>query len=436
MPTPRPAPASSRPDPIWDHLRECWPDLLILASIAGAVGFFDIALGRLGAGIVLGLLAGVLFGFGATRRSVILVWKKVRWRRRVLRALRFSERLAAHRPWVRRVLPTLYGANVELRLRASQTPTQVEQAAEQLASTMRVRKVRVERHGAHADRVALTLLSRDPFAGPALVCPWASATVNRPPSLWGPLPIGVSEFGREVCLVLPERNLVVGGEPGSGKSNLLQLVCAAAALDPGSQLSCLDPKLVELGRWREHCAGFADADLAAAIDVLAAVHAEMTDRKVALAARGTRKIGAVSGFRLYVLVVDELAVYLMSRDRRVDEFTRVLRELISLGRALGIVVVMATQKPTAQVLASNIRDLISYRAAYRCTTRDASDTILGAGTAAAGYSAAEIPLTAQGVCWLLSEGSLPQKVRTYCLDDETLGLLVARAHGQRAANTR
>lgn len=434
MPTPRPTPASPRPDPIWDHLRELWPDLLILTSIAGVVWLFDAQLGHLGAGIVVGLLVSMLVGLGPLRRSVNRLWKKVRWRRRVLRALRFSERFAARRPWVRHVLPTLYGASVELRLRAGQDPSHVEQATEQLAATMRVRHVRVERQGSHAGRVSLALLRRDPFVGPPLFCPWASASTS--PNLWLPLPIGIDESGREVGLLLPGHNLVVGGEPGSGKSNFLQLVCAATALDPGSQLNCLDPKLVELSRWREHCAAFADADLGAAIGVLAGIHAEMTARKVAFEAHGSRKIGPGSDYGLCVLVVDELAVYLTSRDRRVDEFTHLLRELISLGRALGIVVILATQKPTAQTLPSNIRDLITYRAAFRCTTRDASDTILGAGRAAAGYSAAEIAMTAQGTCWLLHERAVPQQVRTYYLDDDTLASLVARARGPRALDDR
>ena len=58
MPTPRRTPASPRPDPLWDHLRELWPDLLILTSIAAVVWFFDATLGHFGAGVVVGLLAG------------------------------------------------------------------------------------------------------------------------------------------------------------------------------------------------------------------------------------------------------------------------------------------------------------------------------------------------------------------------------------------
>ena len=78
------------------------------------------------------------------------------------------------------------------------------------------------------------------------------------------------------------------------------------------------------------------------------------------------------------------------------------------GRAAGIVVVAATQKPASDVVPTSIRDLFGYRLALRCSTRDASDTVLGAGWAAEGYSA---PPTStpphRGVGYLLAEGTVP-----------------------------
>jgi hypothetical protein len=56
----------------------------------------------------------------------------------------------------------------------------------------------------------------------------------------------VDEDGSEVTVTLPERNLLLGGEPGAGKSNVLQLLVAVGALDPLVRLTLFDPKLVEL----------------------------------------------------------------------------------------------------------------------------------------------------------------------------------------------
>ena len=85
----------------------------------------------------------------------------------------------------------------------------------------------------------------------------------------------------------------------------------------------------------------------------------------------------------------------------------VLRDVVARGRAAGIVVVAATQKPSVDVVPSSIRDLFGFRLALRCATKDASDTVLGSGWAAQGYSASDINGSTRGVGWLLSEGSVP-----------------------------
>src|SRR6266576_1433860 len=43
-------------------------------------------------------------------------------------------------------------------------------------------------------------------------------------SLWKPIPVGVAEDGTQVTVSLVERNLLLGGEPGGGKSVALQQV--------------------------------------------------------------------------------------------------------------------------------------------------------------------------------------------------------------------
>jgi S-DNA-T family DNA segregation ATPase FtsK/SpoIIIE len=69
-------------------------------------------------------------------------------------------------------------------------------------------------------------------------------------SIFDPVHIGIDEFGHPVRVPLIERNMLIGGEPGSGKSALLNLVVAHAALSPDCRLVLLDGKQVELGQWR------------------------------------------------------------------------------------------------------------------------------------------------------------------------------------------
>ena len=47
-------------------------------------------------------------------------------------------------------------------------------------------------------------------------------------SIWDPVHLGTDELGRRVELTLAERNMLIGGEPGGGKSVALQLIVAQA----------------------------------------------------------------------------------------------------------------------------------------------------------------------------------------------------------------
>jgi hypothetical protein len=67
----------------------------------------------------------------------------------------------------------------------------------------------------------------------------------------------------------------------------------------------------------------------------------------------------------------------------------------------------------------------------RCSTPDASDTILGRGWASQGYSAASIDPTARGVGLLLQEGGVPVRLRSCYLDDLDLAELARRAEALR-----
>lgn len=57
-----------------------------------------------------------------------------------------------------------------------------------------------------------------------------------------------------VAVVMDGAALVIGGEPGSGKSGLANMLAAHAALSAGSRLDLVDSRGVELGPWREYLA--------------------------------------------------------------------------------------------------------------------------------------------------------------------------------------
>jgi S-DNA-T family DNA segregation ATPase FtsK/SpoIIIE len=49
----------------------------------------------------------------------------------------------------------------------------------------------------------------------------------------------------------------------------------------------------------------------------------------------------------------------------------------------------ATQRPSADIIPTSLRDLFGYRWAFRCSTEASSDTILGHGWACGSISVAE-----------------------------------------------
>jgi S-DNA-T family DNA segregation ATPase FtsK/SpoIIIE len=72
-----------------------------------------------------------------------------------------------------------------------------------------------------------------------------------PLSMSGPVHLGLDENGDQVHVDLAERNMLLGGEPGGGKSNALNLIVAHGALSHDCRLILIDGKQVELGLWRQ-----------------------------------------------------------------------------------------------------------------------------------------------------------------------------------------
>src|SRR3954471_10081092 len=123
-------------------------------------------------------------------------------------------------------------------------------------------------------------------------------------SMFDPVYLGVDEFGHRVTAPLIFRNMLIGGEPGAGKSALLNLIVAHAALSPDCRLCLLDGKQVELGQW-EHCADvFVGPDQGHAIRTLIRLQTVMDNRYAFLRLQRRRKVSRDDGLRPVLLAVD------------------------------------------------------------------------------------------------------------------------------------
>jgi S-DNA-T family DNA segregation ATPase FtsK/SpoIIIE len=260
-----------------------------------------------------------------------------------------------------------------------------------------------------------TIATRDPLGTDRV--PVAPAL-----SMFDAMFIGIDEFGHHVTLDTVYHNLLVAGEPGGGKSGLINLAAAHAALSDNTRLVLLDAKYVELGPWRDIADAFIGNDIDAAISVLKRLLQVATNRYLWLLAHRRRKVDRDDNLSTIVTIIDELAMFstvLGTKEQR-EEFATLLRGLVSLGRACGMPVIAATQRPSWDIIPASLRDLFGYRAAFRCTTNGSSDVILGAGWADLGYTATDIDPENRGAAWLLAEGRLPYRIKAAYLSDTDL----------------
>lgn len=254
-----------------------------------------------------------------------------------------------------------------------------------------------------------------------------------PLSIWQPVHLGTDEMGREVRVTMAERNMLIGGEPGGGKSVALQLIVAHAALSPDCRLILVDGKRVELGLWRDCAERFIGPSIDDAIDTMHWLQQQIDERTEWLLDHKKRKIAPDMGFPVYLVAVDELAYFsaTVGTATQQKEFNACNRDVTARGRAPGIIGVDATQRPSADIVPTSLRDLFGYRWAFRCSTEASSDTILGHGWASKGYTAEDIDPQARGVSWLRAEDGLPRKIKAAYLSDEQIIALAERAAALR-----
>ncbi|GAA1181011.1 FtsK/SpoIIIE domain-containing protein [Pseudonocardia alaniniphila] len=248
-------------------------------------------------------------------------------------------------------------------------------------------------------------------------------------SIYDPIHFGIDENGIPVEVTLMYRNLLCGGEPGSGKSSLLNTIIAHAALSTDARLWLLDGKIVELGLWRPVADIFVGNTITDALTRLRELQAEMDIRYRLLDAAGRRKILRTDGLDVILCVIDELAYYSVtigSKEEQ-DEFRNLVRDLVARGRAAGIIVIAATQRPSADIIPTSLRDLFGFRVAFRCTTDSSSDIVLSVGWAKEGYSARNIRPEDLGVGWLLAEGGIPRRFKAAYLNDAQVRAIIAAA---------
>ncbi|WP_165495138.1 FtsK/SpoIIIE domain-containing protein [Actinomadura roseirufa] len=295
----------------------------------------------------------------------------------------------------------------------------------------------------HNGRVKLWVADEDPMQGSRVENPIVSQA--GPVDFWhDKVFAGRDARGREVAFSLVERSYLIGGEPGGGKSVASNNILTFASMDPYIDLYLGDGKYGFDQMLFEPLAQGVIGDRQGhdpVMEMLETVREEMNRRYKLLRKLGTpkitREIAVKYGINPVLLHLDEIQTWSASGDTKLDKaFVLSVADIVGRGRAAAIVTGAVTQRPAAEVVPTRLRDILSIRWALRCTTPDASDTILGSGRAGQGYSAATFNADQRGAGFLLSEGALPIQTRSAFLNESELSGLATRAYDlRRSAGT-
>jgi S-DNA-T family DNA segregation ATPase FtsK/SpoIIIE len=256
-------------------------------------------------------------------------------------------------------------------------------------------------------------------------------------SMFDPIYVGIDEFGHPVYIRVIYKNLLAAGQPGGGKSGLMNTLTAHAALSARSRLVLFDGKQVELGMWDDIADEFVGPDLDHAIITLKRLQRVMDNRYAWLTAHRRREIRPGDGINVITIVIDEIALYstVLGTKAQQEEFITLFRDLVARGRAAAMPVIAATQRPSVDIIPKSLRDLFGYRAAFRCTSTGSSDIILGDNLSAAGFTATDIAPSNPGECQLIAEGGLPERIKVSYLTDADIIALADYAAWTRRTGT-
>ena len=177
--------------------------------------------------------------------------------------------------------------------------------------------------------------------------------------------------------LLEKPHILVAGATGSGKSVLINsMLYTLLTYQPSEKkIMLIDPKRVELSAYKRvpHCVGYAH-DNADILALLRRAVEEMEHRYEVMEKQGIKKW---DGGDLYI-VIDEFADLMTTQKR---ETLPALCRIAQLGRAAGIHLILATQRPTRDIINGQIKVNIDSRVALRCPTKQDSRNIINTGGA-------------------------------------------------------
>ncbi|ARS89935.1 hypothetical protein B1756_09475 [Natrarchaeobaculum aegyptiacum] len=205
------------------------------------------------------------------------------------------------------------------------------------------------------------------------------------------IPLGVTtENEHKTIDLLEEHHALIGGATGSGKSNFLASVICSLAVNYSPdqvKMSLLDPKGIDFGRFEplpqvdtyldtgeqcvEYLEGLLESELEERRDLLQEMGASSVQEYNQLAE--THDIAPIP-YR--VIIIDEYADLIMALSDSQQEFEDAVGRLAQIGRALGYSILLATQRPDANIVSGNIKTNFNCRISFELPSNTDSRVIL------------------------------------------------------------
>lgn len=229
-------------------------------------------------------------------------------------------------------------------------------------------------------------------------------------------------------------HLLIAGATGSGKTVCLNAsICCLLMQNTPDELRfiMIDPKRVELTPFNSipHLAVPVIVNAEKALEALRWLEMEMDNRYQQLAKFGARNIDGYNQNKkgkdkmpYLVLVVDELADLMMTGS---DEVERILCRLAQLARAVGIHLIVATQRPSVDVVTGLIKANFPTRISFAVTSQVDSRTILDS-------VGAEKLLGRGDMLYMPTEAAKPKRLQGCLVSDPEVERLVFFWGSQKA----
>jgi S-DNA-T family DNA segregation ATPase FtsK/SpoIIIE len=309
-----------------------------------------------------------------------------------------------------------------IRARAGQTVEDVDDAAPRLASTLAAvaHRTRPISGGGSGCTTVVELVMADALTTST------TAVEPEPRAICDRVRLGHAQGGGEWSLTVRGRHTLVAGCSGAGKGSVLWGICCGLA--PAVRADVVRLWGVDLKRGVELAMGsglfsahaYTPAD---ALDVLRSLMGVIDERGRAMAGT-TRLHEPVVGDPLHVLVIDELAALTAYADVSIRrEAERLLSEILTQGRALGVVVVACVQDPRKDVV--SMRGLFTQTIALRLRSPEETAMVLGEGMTRVA-PAHRISPTFPGTAWVVEDTGAADRVRADFWPDDLIRDLSTR----------